>query len=567
MAKLLKYLEFVYGKEAKLLELQLDKLLHGTVQSQCKASTDYWYKFVELYCVYPDGVIYDSSLSPLQNLTQHLKRIKNLGCNAVHILPFLASPGVDKGFDISDYYKIREDLGSLEDLKQLVQQAHHLDMRLFMDFVFNHVSDQHFWFQKAEQGDERYRNYFIHTLQKPQFIGKFYQNSAIWAKYIVEGQPKIVNIAFPEHAGAIPHWRQGKDGYWYYHTYYPTQLDLNWLNPNVFLEVVKILIYWVKLGFNFRLDAIPFIGKAAYKLTDTNNEMAHAITAALKCITDKIDPHSVFIIESYEQLDKVIEYFGSSKIVQANLSYNFHLCTSIWVSLIKADVNYIWQKLDKLVAVPDHAEWLNFMRNHDELSLAYLPDDLLLSMREAVGKYGKDFREGCGISGRTFSLLGCNRDRFLMAYFLLASLPGGIVIPYGDEIACPNIELADLPQQDKADSRNINRGKLLSNQYESPVSKAVFQALALIIRQRKVLRYYLNIWPTRLKSSPMVFAACYKNSHEELVIYINLSKEPQAISCDLLKAKQFARVNEVTFNQEGLNLGPYAGVWLKRRFV
>lgn len=135
MAKLLKYLEFVYGKEAKLLELQLDKLLHGTVQSQCKASTDYWYKFVELYCVYPDGVIYDSSLSPLQNLTQHLKRIKNLGCNAVHILPFLASPGVDKGFDISDYYKIREDLGSLEDLKQLVQQAHHLDMRLFMDFV------------------------------------------------------------------------------------------------------------------------------------------------------------------------------------------------------------------------------------------------------------------------------------------------------------------------------------------------------------------------------------------------------------------------------------------------
>ncbi|MDF2868411.1 MAG: Malto-oligosyltrehalose trehalohydrolase [Gammaproteobacteria bacterium] len=567
MAKLLKYLEFVYGAKAKPLERQLNKLLHGTAQSQCKSSQDYWYKFVELYCVYPDGVIYDSSLSPLQNLTQHLKRIKNLGCNAVHILPFLASPGVDKGFDISDYYTIREDLGSLKDLQQLVQEAHRLGMRLFMDFVFNHVSDQHPWFQKAQQGDGYYRNYFIHTLQKPQFIRKFYQDSAIWAEYIVEGQSKIINIAFPEHAGAIPHWRQGKDGYWYYHTYYPTQLDLNWLNPDVFLEVTKILIHWVKLGFNFRLDAIPFIGKNAYKLTDASNKVAHAITAALKCITDKIDPSSVFIIESYEQLDKVIEYFGSSEIVQANLSYNFHLCTSIWVSLIKADANYIWQKLDKLVEVPDHAEWLNFMRNHDELSLAYLPDDLLLTMREAIGKYGKDFREGCGISGRTFSLLGGHQAKFLMAYFLLASLPGGIVIPYGDEIACPNIALDKLIQQDRADSRNINRGRLLSSQYETQEGKAIFRALTMIIRQRKALRYYLNIWPMRLGSAHCVFAACYKNSHEELLIYINLSEEPQEIECELLNARQCAQVNEPTLKKGMINLGPYAGIWLKRRFV
>jgi maltose alpha-D-glucosyltransferase/alpha-amylase len=566
MAKLLNYLEFVYGTKASHLEYELNKLLQGLSLHTYTSTSHYWYKFVELYCVYPDGIVVDPSLSPLQNLTRYLKCIKTLGCNAVHILPFLASPGIDKGFDVSDYYQIRSDLGSDEDLAQLIKEANRLGLHLFMDFVFNHVSEQHEWFLKAQQGDSHYRNYFIYSHTKPQFIRKFYRDSAIWAEYKVNGQTKIINIAFPEHAGSIPHWRQGTDGYWYYHTYYPAQLDLNWLNPEVFLEVAKIIIHWVRRGFNFRLDAIPFVGKGAYKQTDISNKVAHAITAALKCVTDKIKPDSVFIIESYEQLDRVIEYFGSSDVVQANLSYNFHLCTSNWVSLVTKDVKYIWEKLDKLSAVPEHAEWLNFLRNHDELSLAYLPDDLLKTMHEAIGKYGKDFREGCGISGRTFSLLGRDKARFLMAYFLLASLPGGIVIPYGDEIASSNINEAELSAFDRADTRNINRGKLFVKQYEKEDVKTIFQAITKIIRQRKILRDYLNIWPTRLTAPAHIFAAAYKNHHEEIQIYINLSDQPYEFSCDLTNIKALAQINTLAFQQENINLGPYGGIWLKREY-
>jgi maltose alpha-D-glucosyltransferase/alpha-amylase len=556
------HLHFVYGEQARLIEHELKEYI-ANCQKPTSITKDYWYKFIELYCVYPDGVVYDAKLSPLQNLTLHLQHIKSLGCNAVHILPFLASPMVDKGFDISDYYSIRTELGSFADLQQLVKEAQVLELHLFMDFVFNHVSDQHLWFQKAQQGDTHYRDYFIHTAEKPIFIRKFYQDSAIWGEYIVDGKTTQVNIAFPEHAGPIPHWRQGKDGYWYYHTYYPQQLDLNWFNPHVFIEVAKVLIFWAQIGFNFRLDAIPFVGKAAYKLVSNDNQVAHAITAALKNVLDCLHPESTFIVESYEELHKVIEYFGLPESIQANLSYNFHLCTSLWLSLVEQDTTPLWQKLEKLHQVPSHAEWLNFLRNHDELSLAYLSDQQLFTMRQAMGHLGEDFREGCGIAGRTFSLLGANIERLLMAYFLLASLPGGIVIPYGDEIACANIPLSQLPIRDRVDTRNINRGTLLKAHYETEQAVMLTKQLAAIIGHRKMLRSYLNIWPVRLAAPHTIFAASYKNCQEELLIYINLTPQVEKLELphnDLLPA---AAINSVEHAEE-LTLGPYAGIWLKR---
>lgn len=566
--KLWFYLQSVYGENAIAIKAALGAYLEPEITSQPAATANYWYKFVELYCVYPDSVIYEPSLSPLKNLNLHLNRIKTLGCNAIHILPFLESPMVDKGFDVSDYYQVRKSLGTLQDLRQLGDKANQLNLKLFMDFVLNHVSEQHQWFQQAQQGDEKYRNYFIHTACKPQFIRKFYKNSAIWAEYLVNGEVISVNIAFPEFTGALPHWRQGGDSYWYYHTYYPQQIDLNWLNPDVFIEYAKILIYWLKLGFNFRLDAIPFIGKGAYKQTDTINYKAHAITAALKCLAESLNPAVAFLVESYEALDTVIKYFGSSGVIQSNLSYNFHLCTSIWVSIVKQDASYIWEKLDSLSPIPEHAEWLNFLRNHDELSLAYLPDKLLKEMQAALLKYGGAFREGCGISGRTYSLLATNKDQYLMAYFLLASMPGGLVIPYGDEIACQNIALDQLPLEQRTDSRNINRGILLAEQYNAKTSQTIFKDLATILSFRKILRNYLNVWPLRQPSRPEIFAATYENFAEKLSIYINLSNKPQIIpnqykNSALPAVTLVAQLHSVEYGSDTIQLGPYAGIWIK----
>lgn len=565
MSSLLLNLEKVYGSDARKIVSDLEEYSQAgnLAQSESNPAEKDWHKSIELYCVYPDGVLYDAAKTPLQNLKTHLKTVKRLNCNAVHILPFLESPMIDKGFDISDYMKVRENLGTLKDLKDLVKEAKRLELKLFMDLVFNHVSNEHTWYKKAVEGDEQYRNYFIHTKEKPKFIKKFYKDSAIWADYEIDGKVKSVNVAFPEYAGPIPHWEQAKDGYWYYHTYYPEQIDLNWSNPALFVELAKVVLFWTQIGFNFRFDAIPFIGKGAYKDVNGNNENAHAITAAFKCIADWLNPETAILVETYETLDSVIAYFGRPDILSAHLSYNFHLCTAIWVSLVMQDTEFMWKKLDQMEDIPAHARWLNFLRNHDELSLAYLPDDLLKKINSTLLPNGADFREGCGVSGRTFSLLEQDSKRFLMAYFLLASMPGGVMIPYGDEIGTENIPLKTLSKEQQKDTRNINRSTLKKETYQDAAKKSMFKKFAAILEYRKILRNYLNDWPQEVKISKHIFAARYEGEKENLLIYINLSGKPQEIKLDESCAfKLAAQVNRVKVQPHKINLGAYGGVWL-----
>jgi maltose alpha-D-glucosyltransferase/alpha-amylase len=525
-----------------------------------------WYKFLNLYAIYPDA-IENGNAAPLTRLISHLAHIKGLGCNALHILPFLASPLVDAGFDVSDYMRVRDDLGTMDDMKHLVQEAQKLGLRLFMDLVANHVSEEHEWFQKAQAGDEKYRRYFIVQKTKPRFVEKFHKDSAVWARYIVNGEVRDVNIAFPEMAGEIPHWREGKDKAWYYHTYYPQQLDLNWHNADVFLEFAKIIIFWTSLGFNFRLDAIPFVGKGAYKQTDEDHEFTHQLTAAFRYVAESINPECVFIVETYERIPVIARYLGSTHLKQSHLAYNFHLCTYLWVALVEQDATCIWQKLDEVDEIPVHADWINFLRNHDELSLAYLEDPLLSDVQNALMKYGEPFREKYGISGRTYSLLGRDEKRFLNAYFLVASLPGGVLIPYGDEVGKTNIPLQKLPPQLRKDSRNINRGKLTAEELNSAKGKRIMDRLARFMLKRQVLREYLNVWPQRLPSSSAVFAATYRFGVSELLVFVNITDKPQCLKIDIPLNKDYAKVlslHECEYREGEITLSPYAGIWLQK---
>jgi maltose alpha-D-glucosyltransferase/alpha-amylase len=560
----LTYLKPLYKNDSHRI---IDELkAYSKTLNHLKPSSErpFWYKHLDLYVVYPDGIIHDTAIPKLRNLLPHMLYIKTLGCNAVHILPFLQSPMIDKGFDVSDYMNVRSDLGSIDDIKALMNEASRANIKVFMDLVFNHVSDQHSWFLKAQQGSQKYKNYFITCKKKPVFLGIIHKNNAVWAQYMVKGKRVDVNVAFPEFIGEIPHFRQGKDGYWYYHTYFPHELDLNWYNADIFIEAAKVMMYWASLGFNFRLDAIPFVGKSAYKEEHHESGNTFLITAALKKIAAEINPDSAFLVETYEKLDKVIDYFGTSNRIQANLSYNFHLCTNIWVSLVTHDPKFIWQKLDKEEQIPKHAEWLNFLRNHDELSLAYLDDTLTKEVNEALLKNGEPFREHYGIAGRTFSLIGSQYKRFLMAYFLLASFPGGLAIPYGDEIAYRNTPLYKMQEIERIDPRNINRGAITREEFQRHQSKKISWKMCTIIAQRKRLRDYLHIWPKKISTPKEVFGAVYKLGSSELFVYINLSATRKYIKKKLTGFNEIASINASKLNGSIITLGPYAGVWLQK---
>jgi hypothetical protein len=182
-------------------------------------------------------------------------------------------------------------------------------------------------------------------------------------------------------------------------------------------------------------------------------------------------------------------------------------------------------------------------------------------------KYGEPFREGYGISGRTYSFLGRDEKRFFNAYFLVASLPGGVLIPYGDEIGKTNIPLDKLPPELRKDTRNINRGKITVEERDSAKGKRIMDMLSKFILKRQVLRDYLNVWPQRLSTPPGVFAASYRYGVSELLVLVNITDKIQHVKIAVALDKDYKEVlslHEFEYGEGEITLSPYGGVWLQK---
>ncbi len=565
------YIEELFPRDATRVTHELRSILSTLPRFRPQPKDIYWYKQINLYIVYPDA-IRQSNEKPLQSLISHLGHVASMGFNAVHVLPFLDSPMIDKGFDIRNFYKVREDLGSFDDLLYFKDAAERHRLHVFMDLVFNHVSDEHTWFQKAQSGDAFYREYFLYAESKPEYVRKFQKDAGVWAEYIVDGAKEHVYIMFPEYVGEIPHWRQGDDGYWYYHTFYPQQLDMNWFNPNVFMEYAKILIHWASLGFHFRLDAIPFVGKRAYKKVAKGHERTHLLVKTLHAIAHTVNPECVFIVETYEDIPSIIQYFGSNESKQTELAYNFHLCAYLWASLLKQNNTYIWDRLLQTSLIPVHAAWLNFLRNHDELAFDYMNETLNRELTaQLVSHGGHAMRDGVAVTGRTFSLLGSNIKRFLMAYFLLASLPGALGVPYGDEFGFENIPLDQLPEEERLDARNVNRGVLDQERMTTLRAKKVQAVLSRMIHARHILQDFFRVKPKKVyqieEKDAQVFAASYAPEYATLLVLVNLSDQVKHVDFDITGYRLEMHIHKVhiDYNLLRITLGPYAGAWLKKK--
>jgi len=572
---ILDQLASVYPQDAERISVELSDFAgHFTENYSRQDSTKLrpdWYKNIQMYVVYPNSIQYGSSTG-FSALEKHLEYIKLLGCNAIHVLPFLQSPMIDGGFDVSDYLSINSQFGDHKDLISFLDTARSLGIQVFMDMVLNHVSAQHPWFQQAQAGSDYYREYFFSRPDKPKFLRKFSKDSAVWAEYEENGKEVLASIVLPEQAGEIPHWLEGKDGNWYYHTFYPEQLDVNWLNPQVFIEYAKILVHWAQLGFSFRLDAIPFVGKTPYKNSSQASHTTHKLVAALNTIIKHINPQALILVESYERLPSIISYFGETNRPEAELAYNFFLCTNLWLSVVTQSADHTWEILAQMQNVPDHAGWLNFLRSHDELSLSYLPEDLRKEVYAKLEPYGEPFRGEFGVTGRTFAFAGGDMRKFLMLYFLLASLPGAIAIPFGDELAAASIPLNELPANLGRDTRNINRGSITTELLNSTNGKYAYQVIAEILNNRRELvGKFQTAALVRIKSPNIpksVFAGKYSlNDHgrrSELIVLINLAAESSRINLDVSEFTKVAQVNSVDIKTQGVILEPYGSVWLQK---
>ena len=373
-----------------------------------------WYKNAIIYSLDVEAFM-DSNgdgVGDFKGLKHRLNYLSNLGINCLWLLPFYDTPNKDNGYDVRDYYQVDSRLGELGNFAEFVDAAEEVGIRILIDLVVNHTSDQHFWFQEAVKSkDSGFRDFYIWMDEKPENDGEY----AIFG----EAQNNS-NWKFHEEAGA-----------YYYHTFYEHQPDLNISNPAVQDEIKRIMHFWLKLGISgFRIDAAP------HMIRQKGNEQfegdPHDVFRNLRDFLEGQKKDAILLAEVDVVPDKYRDYFGKED--QMNMLFNFYLNNYTWLALARKEAGPLIKGLKNLPVNEEKEQMANFLRNHDELDLERLSDE---EMDEVLNTFapGEEARiYGRGIRRRLPPMLENNRERMEMAYSLLFTLPGSPVLRYGQEI-------------------------------------------------------------------------------------------------------------------------------------
>jgi len=373
----------------------------------------YWYKNAVFYEV-QTRAFYDSDgdgQGDLAGLCQKLDYLQELGVDCIWLLPIYASPLRDGGYDISDFCDIHPDFGTLDDLKKLLAAAHEHGMRIIMDLVLNHTSDQHRWFQAARADrNSAYRDYYV------------------WSD--TDQKYKDARIIFLDTEKSNWSWDE-QAGQYFWHRFYSFQPDLNYDNPAVQAEMLGVIDFWLALGFDgFRVDAVPYLiereGTSCENLPET-----HAFLKEMRRFVDEKYPGRVLLCEANQWPQEVRAYLGDGDEFQ--LAFHFPVMPRIFMALRQGDYTPIRWALEQTPPIPENCQWCTFLRNHDELTLEMVtPAERQWMWQEYAPEAG--MRLNLGIRRRLAPLLDNNPQKILLAYSLLFTLPGSPVIYYGDEI-------------------------------------------------------------------------------------------------------------------------------------
>lgn len=382
-----------------------------------------WYKNAVFYEVYvraysdSDG----DGHGDLHGLTQKLDYLKALGVDCIWLLPIYPSPLRDDGYDIADYYGILGEYGSLNDFKVLLDSAHRKGIRVITDLVLNHTSDQHPWFQAARSDrNSPYRDYYVWSDTDQR-----YQDARI-----IFLDTETSNWTWDEVAGQ-----------YYWHRFYASQPDLNFDNPAVQQEMLKVVDHWLEMGVDgFRVDAVPYLFER--EGTDCENlPETHAYLKSLRRHVDEHFPGRVLLCEANQWPQDVRPYFGDGD--EFHMGFHFPIMPRIYMALKAEDASSLRWILERTPPIPDNCQWCTFLRNHDELTLEMVTEEERQWMwQEYAGE--PRMRLNLGIRRRLAPLLDNNQRKIALANSLLFSLPGSPTIYYGDEIGMgDNIWLPD----------------------------------------------------------------------------------------------------------------------------
>lgn len=376
---------------------------------------DLWYKNAVIYSL-AVGTYLDSDgdgIGDFQGLLSRLDYLQGLGITAIWLMPFQPSPGRDDGYDIADYYNVDPRYGTLGDFVEFTRGCHQRGLRVLIDLVVNHTSNEHHWFQEARRDPQsKYRDWYVWSKKKP-------------------AQAKS-GVVFPGVQKST--WdRDPVAKLWYFHRFYDFQPDLNTSNPLVQAEILKIMGFWIQLGVSgFRMDAVPFV--IAKKGADITKQVEqYEMLRMLREFLSWRKGDSIILAEANVLPQSDMEYFGKNG-ERLEMMFNFDVNQNLFYALATSDTRPLIDALKATRPRPATAQWAQFLRNHDELDLGRLTDE----QREAVFAVfapDEDMRlYGRGIRRRLAPMLQGDRRHQELAYSLMMTLPGTPVLRYGDEI-------------------------------------------------------------------------------------------------------------------------------------
>ena len=375
----------------------------------------HWYKNIVIYTIDVKSFC-DSDgdgIGDFRGLISRLDYLNDLGVTCIWLLPFFPSPLRDNGYDVTNYFEIDPRLGSISDFQELVRKVSERGIHVVIDLVMNHTSDEHPWFLSARSDPNSYfKSYYVWTEIPPP-------------------KDPLDAPAFPDSEHGLWKFDSSARAY-YYHKFYSFQPDLQVANPSVREEIRKVMDFWISMGVSgFRLDAAPVMIKKK-GLNRTRPLNSHEILCDLRKFLQKRRGGAVLLGEVDVDGTELIDYFADGGGLQ--LVFNFLLNAYLIGAIAEEKAETLIRGWRELPIIPDSGNWVNFLRNLDELNINQLPALEKKIVYDLLAP-DKDMRlYGRGIRRRLASMLKGNKRRIEMAQSLLFSLPGTPMIVYGDEI-------------------------------------------------------------------------------------------------------------------------------------
>ena len=376
---------------------------------------DLWYKNAIIYCLsvatYLDAN--GDGVGDFAGLMHRLDYLSGLGVTAIWLMPFQTSPCRDDGYDISNYYEVDPRFGTLGDFVEFTHAAKQRGIRVIIDLVVNHTSDQHPWFKEARRNPQsKYRDWYVWSKRKPRDFNK--------------------GMVFPGVQKST--WSYDSVArQWYFHRFYEFQPDLNTANPHVQAEIHKIMGFWIQLGVSgFRMDAVPFVIATKGAKVKRPKEQYQMLRAMREFLQWR-EGDAIILAEANVLPDTDMAYFGDSGD-RMQMMFNFQVNQHLFYALASSDATSLSTALEATKPRPKTAQWGLFLRNHDELDLGRLSKRQRQTVFAAFGPDPSMQLYGRGIRRRLAPMLQGDRRRIELAYSLMFTLPGTPVLRYGDEL-------------------------------------------------------------------------------------------------------------------------------------